>query len=341
MPPPSAALRHPRSLPEQDSETDRFRKDVLAGLEANPRRLPSVWFYDAQGSRLFERIMDLDAYYLTRCEREILERDGERIAASLGGRSCTVVDLGAGDGSKTLLLLSRLSRGTPRLTYAPVDVSASALEVATAHVSREIPGLRVRPIAAEYSDGLRQLRARPGGDTLLVLLLGSNIGNLERPAALALLRELRAAARPGDLVLVGFDLWKDPEVLRRAYDDDAGVTAAFNRNLLARINRELGADFDPSGFEHLATIDPERPAMESWLVSRRRQEVRVAGRAFAFGAGERIHTEISCKYREGDVTRFGVEAGLDELGRFRDRRGWFLDVLWRVPRAPVGGEPAR
>jgi uncharacterized SAM-dependent methyltransferase len=142
-------------------------------------------------------------------------------------------------------------------------------------------------------------------------------------------------------MLVGVDLRKDANVLHAAYNDAQGVTAAFNLNLLARINRELQADFDPTGFEHLATLDPGRPAMESWLVSRRRQEVRVAGRAFSFAAGERIHTEISCKYREEDVTRFGVDAGLDELGRFRDRRGWFLDVLWRVPRAPAGREPAR
>jgi dimethylhistidine N-methyltransferase len=310
---------------------DRFRRDVLAGLGAHPRTLPSLWFYDERGTRLFQQIAGLEAYYLTRCEREILELHGHRIVESLQGRRCTVVDLGAGDGAKTRLLLSLLSRGTPDLAYAPIDVSASALQEAGARMSREIPGLRLVPIAAEYSAGLRRLRARPRGDTLLVLFLGSNIGNLERPAALDLLRELRAALRPGDQVLVGFDLVKDPAILRRAYDDPDGVTAAFNLNLLLRMNRELGADVDPSAFAHRATFDPVRPAMESWLVSLRRQTVRVAGQAFELAAGEPIHTEISCKYREADVTCIASEAGFEELARFRDRRGWFVDAHWRVP----------
>ena len=141
---------------------------------------------------------------------------------------------------------------------------------------------------------------------------------------------MRTALRPGDYVLVGFDLLKDLSVLRAAYDDDAGVTAAFNLNLLARINRELDGDFDLESFEHVATFDPSRPAMVSWLRSRRRQRVRVAGQSFRFEAGESIHTEISCKYREEDVTALAAAAGFLEVGRFRDRRSWFADALWRV-----------
>jgi len=330
--------RSPSPAPDdvrRDGDVERFRRDVLEGLGGRPRTIPSVWFYDERGSQLFRRIMDLEGYYLTRCEREILALQGDRIAAPLQGRRCTVADLGAGDGAKTRLLLARLLRRTSGLAYAPIDVSASALADACARTSRELPGLRIVPVAAEYSEGLRRLRARPPGDVLLALLLGSNIGNLERPAATGLLREIRAALRPGDHVLVGFDLLKDPGILRAAYDDRAGVTAAFNLNLLTRMNRELGADLDPSAFEHRATLDPVRPAMESWLVSRRRQRVRVAGRAFLLAAGEAIHTEISCKYREEDVTRFGGEAGFEEVGRLRDRRGWFLDALWRVPGEPV------
>jgi dimethylhistidine N-methyltransferase len=335
----SAALPLPPAPGDlrRQGERERFRKDVLAGLVARPRAIPSVWFYDERGTLLFQRIADLDEYYLTRCEREILDRHGDRIVAPLHGRRCMVADLGAGDGAKTRLLLSRLARRSPDVTYAPVDVSASALADACAHASRALPRLRLVPVAAEYSEGLRRMHSRPREDVLLALLLGSNIGNLERPAALRLLREVRAALRPGDHLLVGLDLLKDPEVLRRAYDDRAGVTAAFNLNLLLRMNRELGADFDPSAFEHRATLDPVRPAMESWLVSRRRQTVRVAGRAFALAAGEPIHTEISCKYREEDVTAFAGEAGFEEVGRYRDRRGWFLDALWRVP---LRGRPA-
>jgi uncharacterized SAM-dependent methyltransferase len=191
------------------------------------------------------------------------------------------------------------------------------------------PRLRVEPVQGEYFDGLRTLGQRDGG-ALLVLFLGSNVGNLERGEAIAFLRSLRGALRPGDHVLVGFDLLKDPATLRAAYDDPDGVTAAFNLNLLARINRELDGDFDPGAFEHVATFDPARPAMESWLRSRRRQRVRVAGRCFRFEAGERIHTEVSCKYRERDVAAFAAAAGFEEAGRFRDRRRWFVDALWRV-----------
>ena len=333
MPRTSSAARHRDRFagPRSDAWHDRFLVDVVAGLDARPRRLPSVWFYDDRGSRLFEKIMDLEEYYLTRCEREILELHGDRIVESLRGRRCTVADLGAGDGAKTRLLLSRLSGRAPELSYAPIDVSSAALAAAGDRMARAFPGLRLLPISAEYSEGLRRLRARPGDDALLVLFLGSNIGNLERPAAIDLLRELRRAMRPGDQVLVGFDLWKAEGILRRAYDDDAGVTAAFNLNLLHRMNRELGADFDPSGFVHRATVDPIRPAMESWLVSRRRQDVRLAGRTFAFAAGERLHTEISCKYREEDVTSLAAAAGFEEAGRFHDGRGWFLDALWRAP----------
>jgi dimethylhistidine N-methyltransferase len=313
--------------PVRGGELARFRADVLAGLAARPRRLPSLWFYDDLGSRLFERIMELPEYYLTRCEREILEREAGRIVAPLAGRPCTVVDLGAGDGDKTRLLLERL-HGSPGLAYAPVDVSISALRQVTAQTARRWPGLRVLPVAAEYAEALRQLRAREPDRALLVLLLGSNIGNLERPQAVALLRALRRALRPGDHALVGFDLLKDLRVLRGAYDDGQGVTAAFNLNLLARMNRELAGDFHLAAFAHRATFDPARPAMESWLVSLRRQRVRVAGRTFALGAGEAIHTEISCKYREADLSAFAAEAGFEERGRFLDARGWFADALW-------------
>jgi len=307
----------------------RFRRDVLAGLSARPRSLPSLYFYDAWGSRLFQRIMALPEYYPTRCEREILERHSGRIAASIGGGPATVVDLGEDAGEKTRVLLSRLA-GSRCLAYAPVDVSPAALREASARVRREWPAVEVVPVEGEYAEGLRWLRNREENGTLLVLFLGSNIGNLERRQAVSFLRELRLALRPRDQVLVGLDLVKDPIFLQRAYDDAAGVTAAFNLNLLARLNRELGADFDLAGFQHRATFDPARPAMESWLVSRRQQTATVAGERFTFRAGEAIHTEISCKYREQDLAHLAWESGFEEVGRFLDSRRWFADVLWRA-----------
>jgi len=330
MPPPLPARKLaelPR--PEEAQGSPRFLRDVLQGLDRPRKAVPSLWFYDARGSRIFQRIMALDGYYPTRIEHEILARHGSDIVAPFFGRGCTVVDLGAGDGTKTRLLLEPLSLRSPRFGYAPIDISGAALADVSARMASEFPRLRVTPVEAEYFEGLRALQGRQPG-SLLVLFLGSNIGNLERAEAIAFLRSLRAALRPGDHVLVGFDLLKEVEVLRGAYDDAEGVTAAFNLNLLGRMNRELGADFDLEAFGHRATFDPVRPAMESWLVSRRRQRVRVAGRTFGFEAGEAIHTEISCKYREGDPSALAALAGFSEIGQFRDRRGWFVDALWRV-----------
>ena len=313
------------------ADPQSFRDAVLRGLSSTPRFIPSLYFYDARGSQIFQRIMALEEYYPTRCEREILERDGERLVACLLERHGTLVDLGAGDGTKTHLLLSRLFQRSPGLSYAPIDVSPSALWDSLSRMATAFPGLHVVPVVGEYAEGLRWLGAREGIGALLVLFLGSNIGNMEREEARGFLRGLRSALRPGDHVLVGFDLLKDRSVLQRAYDDAQGVTAEFNLNLLARMNRELGADFDLSSFAHRATFDPARPAMESWIESLRSQIVTVAGRRFAFAPGELVHTEISCKYRERDITELARSGGFAEVGRFRDRRGWFADALWRVP----------
>jgi L-histidine Nalpha-methyltransferase len=303
-------------------------REVLAGLGRRPRSLPPRLFYDERGSRLFQWITNLPGYYLTRCERDILERHADDVALRLGGRPCVAVDLGAGDGHKTQLLLERLRARCPAVTYAPLDVSAAALDEAAARVRAELPGVAVRPLRAEYADGLRRLSAAPG--VKLVLFLGSSIGNLESREAASFLRALRLSLRPGDHALVGFDLLKPVPLLRAAYDDPQGVTRAFNLNLLLRLNREWGADFDLGAFRHVATFDRRRPAMESWLESARRQTVHLAGRAFALEAGERIHTEISCKYTRRRVSRFAREAGFVEVARFEDARGWFLDALWSV-----------
>jgi dimethylhistidine N-methyltransferase len=303
-------------------------REVLAGLARRPRSLPSRLFYDERGSRLFQWIANLPGYYLTRCEREILERHGDDVARRLDGRPCVAVDLGAGDGHKTRLLLERLRARCPAVTYAPLDVSAAALDEAAARVRAEMPGVSVRPLRADYAAGLRRLEREPSAK--LVLFLGSSIGNLEHAEATAFLRELRLSLRPGDHALVGFDLLKPVGILRAAYDDPQGVTRAFNLNLLLRLNRELGADFELAAFRHVATFDRRRPAMESWLESVKRQTVRVAGRAFALDAGERIHTEISCKYTRRRVASFARDAGFAEVARFEDARGWFLDVLWSV-----------
>lgn len=322
----------------------RFLADVLRGLSARPRSLPSRYLYDFRGSELFRRITRLPAYYLTRSEREILVRHGAELVAPFAGRACTLVDLGAGDGTKSELLLARLLACSPAVTYAPVDVCAGALDAAAGRMRACCPGLQVAPVQAEYGDALPQLEGgwpgAPGLDAApgsrpaaarLVLFLGSSIGNLTHPEALGLLRALRNALRPGDHLLVGFDLLKDRATLQRAYDDEDGVTAEFNLNLLARLDRELGADFDPGGFRHQARFAGGPARMESFLVSTRRQTVTLAGHPLRFAEGSAIRTEISCKYREAQVTALARAAGLAEVGHFLDERRWFLDALWRVP----------
>lgn len=310
--------------------TGVFLREVLAGLSARPRALPSRWLYDARGSRLFEWITRLPEYDLARNEFSILSSHLDAIVAPLAGAPCTVVDLGAGDGHKTRVLLEALRVRCPAVVYAPLDLSRAALDTAARRVRGEVPGVEVRPLLADWGRGLRVLSEGPGGGAKLVLFLGSSIGNLEHPDAVGLLRTIRRGLDRGDHALVGFDLVKPVEDLRRAYDDAEGVTRAFNLNLLARANRELGADFDLAAWEHVATWDPGRPAMESWLESRCAQEVRIAGRVFAFAPGERVHTEISCKYDEPRIEEFRHAAAFEPVGLFLDGGRRFADALWRA-----------
>jgi L-histidine Nalpha-methyltransferase len=312
---------------------NRFARDVHAGLRATPKALPSMYFYDAIGSDLFRRIMEVPEYYLTRSEREILERHGSDLASPFAGGAVDVVDLGAGDGVKTRVLFESLLRHNAKVRYFPVDVSVAALEELLQRLSVELPALHAEGVAAEYTNGIRWLSERAPDRRRFVLFLGSNVGNLDDATRRHFFSTLRGALRSGDYALVGFDLVKDPETLRRAYDDAAGVTAEFNLNLLRRINRELGADFRTSGFRHYATFSPQRSTMESHLLSLRKQTVRVEGVAYEFDPWEPMHVEISCKYRESDSADFAREAGFVEVARFFDERRWFMDALWRVPDA--------
>jgi len=318
-----------RLAPRATTSPSAFERHVIEGLGRDERALSSLWFYDDRGSRLFREIMALPSYYPTNAEREILARYSPDIIQ----RSCTerllIVDLGAGDASKTRLLLGAASDGGVDATYAPIDVSEGALADAEASLATLMPGQRVTSVVGEYGSGLAELAAREPNTPRLVLMLGSNIGNLEHEAAGQLLASIAAGLGPSDLLLVGYDLMKDPQRLRAAYDDPQGVTAAFNLNLLTRINRELEGDFDLRKFRHVATLDLARPAMESWIVSTTRQTVHVAGRAFELDAWEAIHTEISCKYGDAHFARFARAAGLTEVARFHDERRDFVDVLYR------------
>ncbi|WP_149823865.1 L-histidine N(alpha)-methyltransferase [Streptomyces tailanensis] len=305
-----------RTLPE-DATDAALRADVLDGLTRTPKTLPPKWFYDAVGSELFERITELPEYYPTRAEREILiDRAGE-IASASGAR--TLVELGSGSSDKTRHLLDAM----PGLhTYVPVDVSESALRLAGEALVAERAGLRVHALIDDFTAGIR-LPETPG--PRLVAFLGGTIGNLVPVERAAFLASVRGLLAPGDALLLGTDLVKDAGVLVAAYDDSAGVTAAFNKNVLAVVNRELGADFDPQAFDHVALWDAEREWIEMRLRSRVDQTVKIPalGLAVEFAGGESLRTEVSAKFRKGGVRAELGRAGLELSHWWTDREGRF------------------
>lgn len=303
-----------------------FAAAVRDGLGGRPKSLPCRFFYDDEGSRLFEEICRLPEYYPTRTEGEILARNAGEIVEAVG-EGAALAELGSGSSAKTRTLIEALLSQQDRLHYAPVDISAGFLEETSGRLLELYPGLSVTAIAAEYREAIPHLPPHDG--PRLVLFLGSNVGNLEDGEAASLLGAVAATLAPRDRLLVGFDRLKEPEVLERAYDDAAGVTARFNRNLLARANRELGAEFDLDGFAHAAPFVPERSRVEMRLVSRRRQEIRVAalGLAFAFEDGEAIHTESCHKYALADVDRIAHASGLRVDRLWSDPREWFTVAL--------------
>ncbi|WP_338784722.1 L-histidine N(alpha)-methyltransferase [Streptomyces sp. DG1A-41] len=309
-------FRLTRTLPE-DATDAALRADVHRGLTGRPKTLPPKWFYDAHGSDLFEKITALPEYYPTRAEREILlARSGDIAAAA---RARTLVELGSGSSEKTRHLLDAL---TDLHTYVPVDVSESALTQAGQALAAERPGFDVHALIADFTAELT-LPDTPG--PRLVAFLGGTIGNLLPAERAAFLASVRALLAPGDALLLGTDLVKDEEVLVRAYDDAAGVTAAFNKNVLTVINRELGADFEPAAFDHVALWDAEHEWIEMRLRSRTAQTVKVPalGLAVDFAADEELRTEVSAKFRQEGVRTELSAAGLDLAHWWTDEAGRF------------------
>ncbi|MFE0476115.1 L-histidine N(alpha)-methyltransferase [Streptomyces sp. NPDC058947] len=297
-------FRLTRTLP-QDAAGAALRADVLTGLTSTPKWLPPKWFYDERGSELFEEITALPEYYPTRAEREILVARAGEIAEATGAR--TLVELGSGSSEKTRFLLDALTglRG-----YVPVDVSQSALTGAGRALAAERPGLDVHALIADFTAGLT-LPDTPG--PRLVAFLGGTIGNLLPDERAVFLTAVRSLLSPGDTLLLGTDLVKDEQDLVRAYDDAAGVTAAFNKNVLSVVNRELDADFAPAAFEHVALWNAEREWIEMRLRSRTAQTVKIRALDLAveFAAGEELRTEISAKFRQEGIRAELAAGGLD------------------------------
>jgi L-histidine Nalpha-methyltransferase len=299
---------------------DRDRREILRGLRETPRRLPHRLFYDAAGSVLFERIARLDEYYLTRVELAILRRHAASIGTQLGPR-CRVVEPGSGSGVKSRLLLAALRSPAQ---YVPIDVATPQLEDLAARLRAEFPGLDVWPLPGDYERDLTLPAAPPGTARTVVFFPGSTIGNLEPAAARAFLRRLGTLCGRGGGVLVGVDVPKDPAVLEAAYNDAAGVTAAFNRNILRHVNRVLGSGFDPGAFEHRAVWRPEESRVEMSLVSRRRQKVNLGrGGELELAAGEAIVTEHCYKYDLPSFEALAHEAELRPARIWTDEESMF------------------
>jgi dimethylhistidine N-methyltransferase len=311
-----------RALERRDagglSADDRpLRAAVLEGLRQRPKRISPVWFYDEPGSCLFDAICELPEYYLTRLEVAILHRWLPEIAALLGPGLC-VIEPGSGSGTKTHMLLEALQRPA---AYVPVDIACEHLEAAAARLRLEHPGLRVHPICADFTAPFT-VPDGPPFDHRLVYFPGSTIGNFDRYEATALLANLRAIADGGSM-LIGVDLAKDPSVLLAAYDDAAGVTAAFNRNALLHINRRLGTDFDPAAFAHRAVWNAAQSRIEMHLVSRRRQLVRIGDEFVSLAQGEAIVSEYSHKYTLAAFAAQARAAGWRVGQIWTDPSGWF------------------
>ena len=320
----------------------RFAIDVLTGLSERPKRLDSRYFYDAKGSKLFSRICDTEDYYPTRCETEILENHGAILAKAVVKGPMHVVDLGAGDGRKTKILLREFQKSSSDCRFVPVDISESAIADLTTSIQNELPGIDTHGIVGEYFDSLHWL-AKAHDRTNVVLFLGSNIGNFDFAHARRFLRQLWDALNPGDYVIIGFDLKKDIDIFLRAYNDSKGVTSAFNLNLLHRINRELGGNFNVDAFRHFGTYDVFAGAMKSYLVSMESQRVFIdaLSQEFVFDAWEPIHTEYSYKYLPDDVRRLAEGTGFVQVAQFFDKQRWFTDCVWRVEKVLVPSDPAQ
>lgn len=308
-----------------------FAKDVKNGLSTKPKQLSSKYFYDARGDELFQQIMSLDEYYLTRAEFEILDGQKESILSSFLGNDKVfrLVELGAGDGTKTKLLLDAFVQSGVDFTYSPIDISENALNQLTIDLSQRLPQLKVEALQGDYFEALNELQEQKALKEV-VLFLGSTIGNFGMEEGLSFLKKLGSKLRRGDLLFIGFDLQKDPEVILNAYNDKQGVTAEFNLNMLDRINEELSADFNKENFKHYPTYDPQSGEAKSFLISKKKQLVYIDAldKQFEFENGEVIFMEVSQKYSQEMINSYASNAGFRMVNQFFDDKKYFVDALW-------------
>lgn len=308
----------------------QFLEDVLKGLSAKDKFLQSKYFYDEKGDGLFQKIMGCKEYYPTKCEMEIFTLKTNELVEVLTGQNTEfdIVELGAGDATKSFHLLKGLLDNKVTFTYFPVDISNNVINLLHQQLPQKLPELKLQGLNGEYFKMLE--KAKTLSDKIkVVLFLGGNIGNVALDKAGEFSKLLRGHLKPGDLVLIGFDLKKDPKTILDAYNDSSGFTRDFNLNLLNRINNELKGNFDTGSFYHYPTYDPATGACKSYIVSRKQQQVSIGENTFCFAEGEPIFMEISQKYTVEQTDALAKQTGFEPLYHFYDSKRWFLDAVWK------------
>lgn len=310
-----------------------FEEEVYEGLTAFPKYLSSKYFYDKKGDKLFQKIMALPEYYLTECERTIIEENKADISNLFSGDAgFDLVELGAGDGKKTKVLLQELIETKRDFTYKPIDISQNVLDELEEDVLNRWPSINIETEQGTYFNILKKLSEQQKDRKMVIVVLGSNIGNLPHKYAVEFLTTIRKSMQPEDLLFMGFDQKKDPQVILNAYNDSQGVTEEFNKNLLSRINEEMNANFDLQKFNHWPVYDPENGTTKSFLVSTEDQTVTLQNLDLDihFSAWESIHTEISQKYDDVIVNWLAQEAGLVVEKQYSDPKNYFTDYIFRI-----------
>jgi dimethylhistidine N-methyltransferase len=328
-----------KDLEKMSLDEHTFSGDILVGLSRNPKEISSKYFYDQRGTKLFQKIMDLPEYYLTPCEFNILKTKKEELSRLMKNESFNLVELGAGDGRKTSLLLEHFLKKELNFKYIPIDISESAMKILTHFLNQKFPSLEAEGIVAEYFEGLKWI-SNLSYHKNMVLFLGSNLGNFNKTQSRVFLHNLWNSLQHGDYAVIGFDLKKDIELMLKAYNDSQNITREFNLNLLKRINRELGGNFNLKKFRHYSNYDVFTGAMESYLVSLEAQEVflKKVGQSFSFEAWEPIHTEYSYKYLVSDIEKLAEETGFSIEKHLYDKKKYFADSLWKVEKLKVNKE---
>lgn len=318
---------------DENEFLETFALDVLLGFSSTPKFLPSKYFYDDKGSELFSKIMDAPAYYPTDCEFEIFREKPSELLDDLGDESFSIIELGAGDGRKTKLLIEYLLKKQKKFEFVPVDISEKAIDDLMNYFSKEFEGIELHGVVGEYNQSLKWIKDNKDQRNL-VLFLGSNLGNFSKELAIVFLRTLWQNLNNDDLMIIGFDLKKNVDVLLHAYNDPEGYTAEFNLNLLDRMNNLLGANFKRNQFQHFGTYNPMKGAMESYILSLKDQTVYFdyLQKEFKFDAWEPVHLEYSYKYIESDISFLAREANFEVVRNVYDSRRRYINSVWKVKK---------